>query len=146
MLSTCSCFCLFSLDSRSWWTCSSFTFCRTRPDSPTVQSSSAQLISLCLGLQGSKAQAFYIACIIRNSACGIHETMCQLTCPLSAWQIQNQTVPGVMGVKCWSEEPSNTHSLKQRESTGLINRVQADLCQFVLWQRFQWSCFNNLCL
>lgn len=56
MLSSCNCFCLFSLDSRSWWTCSSFTFCRTRPDSPTVQSSSAQLISLCLGLPGSESR------------------------------------------------------------------------------------------
>jgi len=55
MLSSCSCFCLFSLDSRSSWVCSSFTFCRTRPDSPTVQSSSAQLISVCLGLMGWKS-------------------------------------------------------------------------------------------
>lgn len=63
--------------------------------------------------------------------------MCQLTCPVPAWQIQNQTVPGVMGVSSWSEEPSNTHSLKQRESTGLLCKVQVALCHFGFWERIQ---------
>lgn len=55
MLSICICFCLFSLDNRSWWTCSSFTFWATCPESPTVQSSVAQLISVCLSLCKSKS-------------------------------------------------------------------------------------------
>lgn len=56
------------------------------------------------------------------------ETACQLTCR----QIQNQTVPGVMEVRNWSEETSNTHSLKQRGSTGLLSKVQVALCHVVL--------------
>lgn len=143
MLSSCNCFCLFSLDSRSWWTCSSFTFCRTRPDSPTVQSSSAQLISLCLGLPGSESRKNpfsvclhyktlwrkYFLHILRELLRGwvgwlwicIYERTCQLTCPIPAPQIQNQTVPGGMGVGYWSQEAGSTHSLKQRGSTGLLS-------------------------
>ncbi len=63
---------------------------------------------------------------------GISETMCQLTCPIPARPVQNQTVPGVIGVRSLSEETGNIDSLKQRGRTGLLEKVQVVLCQFVL--------------
>lgn len=50
-----------------------------------------------------------------------------------------------MGVSSWSEETRNTHSLKQRGSTGLLSKVEAVLCQFVYdRQSFSYHMYLNM--
>lgn len=162
MLSSCSCFCLFSLDSRSWWTCSSFTFCRTRPDSPTVQSSSAQLISLCLGLQGLKSTRTFVSFsrISSESAWLLNK----MDIFFIFWRERLRTLKWlfVASIKHCASWPAlllldrsrfrqfleswesvagvknlATLTLKHRVSTGLLCKVRVDLCQTELWQRIQ---------